>query len=126
MGYWIFMTLMELLIPAVMIGCGLWFVKKPPARINYALGYRTRRSMMNKDTWDFAHRYCGKVWIVLGIIMIPVDIIAMVTVLGKTTLEIGNFSTVLLFVQIIPLLLTFFIVEGKLKHTFDDYGRRRG
>jgi len=126
MGYWIFMTLMELLIPAVMIGCGIWFMKKPPSKINFLSGYRTRRSMMNRNTWDYAQRYCGRVWIVLGIIMIPVDIIAMFTVSGKTTLEIGNFSTILLFVQIIPMLATFFIVERKLKQTFDDYGRWRG
>ena len=126
MGYWIFMTLMELLIPAMMIGCGIWFIKKPPSKINYVFGYRTRRSMMNRDTWDFANRYCGKVWLVLGIIITPADIIAMITVFGKTIFEIGNFSTILLFVQIIPMLLTVFIVESKLKKTFDDYGRRRG
>ena len=126
MGYWIFMTVMELLIPALTIGLGIWLIKKPPSKINHLSGYRTRRSMMNKDSWDFAQRYCGKVWLVSGLIMIPADIIAMITVLGKTKNETGIFSIILLWVQIILMLLTGVVVESKLKKTFDDYGRRRG
>ena len=60
MGFWIFMLIMVLLIPLMMIGFGRLFLKKAPGTINAAFGYRTSMSMKNKDTWEFAHRYCGR------------------------------------------------------------------
>ena len=63
MGFWIFMLVMNLLIPATMAGFGRAFLKKAPGKINYAFGYRTSMSMKNKDTEfgaaadkRFAHR----------------------------------------------------------------------
>lgn len=60
MGFWIFMLIMDLLIPFTMIGFGKMFLKKAPDQINYVFGYRTSMSMKNQDTWVFAHHYCGK------------------------------------------------------------------
>ena len=57
MGFWIYMFFMVLTIPAIMIIFGRIFMKKAPEKINWVFGYRTRRSMMNKDTWAFAHKY---------------------------------------------------------------------
>ena len=57
---------LDLLVPLIMIGIGLSFLKKPPKDINGAYGYRTPMSMKNQDTWDFAHRVCGRVWCIAG------------------------------------------------------------
>lgn len=62
MGFWIFMMFIELLIPVTMIGFGKMFLKHSPKEINMAFGYRTSMSMKNRDTWEFAHKYCGKIW----------------------------------------------------------------
>lgn len=43
-GFWIFMLLMSLLIPAIMIGFGQMFLKAPPKDINAAFGYRTKEN----------------------------------------------------------------------------------
>ena len=59
MGFWIFMLIMDLLLPFTMIGFGRYFMKKAPKEINSVFGYRTSMSMKNKDTWKFAHKYCG-------------------------------------------------------------------
>ena len=59
MGFWIFMLIMDLLLPFTMIGFGRYFMKKAPKEINSVFGYRTSMSMKNKDTWEFAHKYCG-------------------------------------------------------------------
>ena len=40
---------------------GLLF-RKTPKEINYVYGYRTKRSMMNEETWRFANQYFGKAW----------------------------------------------------------------
>ena len=65
MGFWIFMLIMDLLLPFTMIGFGRYFMKKAPKEINSVFGYRTSMSMKNKDTWEFAHKYCGKVLVCL-------------------------------------------------------------
>ena len=62
MGFWIFMLIMDLLLPFTMIGFGRYFMKKAPKEINSVFGYRTSMSMKNKDTWEFAHKYCGNTW----------------------------------------------------------------
>ena len=74
MGFWIFMMVMELLIPLIMIIFGKYFSKKSPKEINYLFGYRTSMSMKNKDTWEFAHKYCGKLWLKIGWIMFVVSL----------------------------------------------------
>ena len=44
------------LTPALILGIGYLFKKHYPKDINGLIGYRTRRSMMNMDTWSFANR----------------------------------------------------------------------
>ena len=83
MGFWIFMLIMDLLLPFTMIGFGRYFMKKAPKEINSVFGYRTSMSMKNKDTWEFAHKYCGKVWYVCGMVMLPITVIFMLLVIGK-------------------------------------------
>ena len=51
MGFWIFMRVMDLLIPVTMVFIGKRFQKKPPKEINAMYGYRTAMSMKNKETW---------------------------------------------------------------------------
>ena len=57
MGFWIYMLCMGLLIPAIMLVMGRYFMKSAPKEINYIFGYRTNMSMKNRDTWEFAHKY---------------------------------------------------------------------
>lgn len=50
MGFAIFLSICNLLIPIIMLGIGLMFEKTSPGKINQFYGYRTRRSMLNQDT----------------------------------------------------------------------------
>lgn len=45
--FWIFMLVMEMIIPASMLGFGRLFMKRTPGKINALYGYRTARSMKN-------------------------------------------------------------------------------
>ena len=47
-------------------------------------------SMKNKDTWEFAHKYCGKVWYVCGMVMLPITVIFMLLVIGKNEDCVGS------------------------------------
>ncbi len=44
MGFWIFMLLMDLLIPLTMVVFGKMFMTKSPKNINAVFGYRTTMS----------------------------------------------------------------------------------
>ena len=55
MSLFISMFLCNLLVPLVMLIGGYYMCKRPPEDINSAMGYRTKRSKKNKDTWKFAH-----------------------------------------------------------------------
>lgn len=125
MGFWIFMSLINLLIPLTMLGFGKYFSKSAPKEINGVFGYRTTMSMKNKDTWKFAHHYCGKLWVTLGWIMLVITAIAMLLVIGKNEGVVGNVSIVLSGVQLVFLIGSIFPTEKALKRTFDKDGNRK-
>lgn len=124
MGFFIFMLVMILLIPAVMIIFGALFKRSAPKEINYIFGYRTERSMKNQETWSFAHKLCGKIWLVCGIALVPASVIPMLFVIGKSENVIGTVSTVIVFIQLAVLLLSLIPVEKALKSNFDKDGKR--
>lgn len=125
MGFWAFMLIMNLLIPVIMIGFGSYFIKKAPKEINSFFGYRTSRSMKNKDTWEFAHHYCGRLWRYMGWIMLSISVIAMLLVIGKDTDLVGDFGGILCSVQTALLIVSIFPTEVALKRTFDEHGHHR-
>ncbi len=125
MGFWIFMLVMDLLLPAIMVVFGLRFLKSPPKEINTLYGYRTTRSMKNRDTWDFAHRHIGKLWRALGLAMLPLSALAMLPAWGKDIGTVALFGGVVCIVQTAVLLGSIVPTEWALKKTFDDLGNRR-
>ena len=123
MGYWVFMLVMVLIMPITMIVFGRLFSNKAPKDINHTFGYRTKRSMMNKDTWKFAHAYIGKLWFICGLILILISVVIMV--LGKGTDTVGMVGAILTVVQMILMIGTIIPTEYALKKNFDEFGRRR-
>lgn len=125
MGFWIFMLAMNLLFPAIMIAFGSYFMKKAPKEINHIFGYRTNMSMKNKDTWEFAHKYMGKLWFRLGWLVIPVSVIPMLFVIDKGEDIVGTVGTVVTVIDLIVLIAPIFPTEKALKKTFDKDGNRK-
>lgn len=124
MGFWIFMLICNLFMPAIMIIMGNVFVKNPPKTINSVYGYRTAMSTKNQETWDFAHHYCGKLWTKTGWILLPVSVLVMLPVIGKSEDIIGTAGGVLMIVQCIVLIGSIFPVEHALMKQFDKDGNR--
>ncbi len=99
-------------------------MKKAPDSINPVFGYRTTMSMKNRDTWEFAHQYCGKLWWILGITLLPITIIPFLFLLGKDNDRVGIVGGVLCLIQLIPLIGSIIPTERALKRTFDKNGNR--
>lgn len=125
MGFWIYMLIMDLLLPLTMIGFGKYFFKKAPKEINGVFGYRTSMSMKNKDTWEFAHRYCGKIWYLCGLITLPISIVFMLLLIGKNKDIVGIGGAIMMGVQLVPLIGSILPTELALRKNFDKNGERR-
>lgn len=124
MEFWIFVLIMNLLIPITMIIIGSYYAKKAPKKINSISGYRTPMSMKNKDTWEFAHTYCGKLWRVIGWVMLPVSVFAMVLVMGKEIVTVGTFGLGFSIIQCVVLIIPIIPTERALRKNFDEHGNR--
>jgi len=125
MKFWIFMLIMELLIPVTMIGFGRYFSKKAPKEINSVFGYRTSMSMKNKDTWEFAHKHFGKIWFKWGWILLVVSVVVKLFTIGQSEDVIGWTGAILVHVQMVVLIVGIIPTERALKKTFDKNGNRR-
>ena len=123
--FWIFMLLMDLLAPLTMIGFGRLFLIKAPEKINATFSYRTTMSMKNKDTWEFAHKFCGRLWFWCGLALLPVAVIPLVFVLGSSIAKIGTVGGIVCMIEFVPLVGSIFPTEAALKRTFDQNGFRR-
>ena len=124
MIFWIYMLITVLIIPLTMILFGKMFMNKPPRRINNIFGYRTKRSMMNEDTWEFAHKCIGKLWFRCGLILLPISVLAMLSMLNQSADMTGTLGGILTFLQMIPMIGSVIATEYALKNTFDEYGNR--
>lgn len=124
MGNWLFILMMNLLIPLMMIVFGWVFMKRPPKKINGIYGYRSTMSMKNQDTWDFAHQYCGKLWFRVGWIMLFLSVVIMLLLLGKED-STGTWGSIICMIQCFVIVGTIFPTERALKSTFDKNGLRK-
>jgi len=115
--------IMTAIMSITMIGLGVLLVEKPPKEINSTIGYRSRMSTKNRDTWEFAHNYSGKVWIRSGVITAIVSV-----ALALTLQNLSSYSqlmTALIYIQLIILLLVIPLTEIALRKTFDKNGIRK-
>ena len=94
-----------------------WIYKvHPPKSINYLYGYRTRRSMRNQDTWDFANFIGAKMMLWVGISTFIAGVIAYF----NTPSWAMGIST---FFLIVAVFVGIFWCERQLGINFDKNGR---
>ncbi|MBC6972347.1 SdpI family protein [Bacillus sp. Xin] len=100
---------MSMLIGIIFILTALILQKNPPTDINAVYGYRTKRSMKNKDLWNAGNRYSAEVMKQNGVFMILVG--SVIGLLFKYT----HTTIVILSLMIILIIHMFVKVEKKLK-----------
>lgn len=113
------------LLPLVMIICGMSYVKRGPKRISKAQGYRTKMSMKNRDTWDFAHKHLGDLWFKLGTPLLAVTSVMSLIVFRQNDEKIMFWCCVILVIQVVIMLLPIHFTEKALKENFDENGKWR-
>ncbi len=125
MWFWWFALVCDVLIPLVMIVFGRVMWKHCPANINSWIGYRTQRSMKNRDTWQFAHEFCGRLWWKYGWIMLLPSVVATLFVYGAGEDPIGVVMLITMGLQSAILVYPIWQTERALKNRFDDNGVKR-
>ncbi|MBJ8050526.1 SdpI family protein [Bacillus cereus] len=99
----------SILIGSIFILAALILQKNPPTDINAAYGYRTKRSMKNKELWDAGNRYSAEVMKQNGFIMI---------LIGSVISILFRYPHTMIAIMIVMLLLIirlFMRVEKRLK-----------
>ena len=124
-GFYVFMFVCVLLLPAAMLFLGYRWQQKPPRSINIVFGYRTRRSMRNMDTWKFAHAHCGRLWWKLGLALLIPSILIHIPFFKSGKELVSAVGTIIMAVQTAILVASIFPTEAALKRTFNDDGTRR-
>lgn len=118
MWFWIFMLVMNLLIPGIMIGCGWLMKSKPPKKINGIYGYRTTRSMKSTEAWQFAQIYFGRIWFRWGWGLLLISVLVMLTVVGRDIDTVGIVGSILCTLQCVILIAPIIPTERELKRKF--------
>lgn len=122
MGFWIFMFIVTLLIPAALLLT--WYLCPKLKTIHNASGYRTKRSMQNQDTWDFAQKYCSKISLYMFFPSLILAIAIMPTMISKPIDKIGWIGLGITVIQMMCFIVIMISTEKALKKTFDESGNK--
>lgn len=111
--------------PAVMLGLGLIYFAFPPKEANHHLGYRSWRSMGSVESWRYAQKICGLLFLAAGLIMM-IDMGLLCREMKQMELTELMFTAVrCILVQIGVTVLIFVVVEVLLFIYFDIHGNRK-
>ena len=125
MWFWWTMLVCDLIIPLMMIIAGWMMWKHTPMHINRWYGYRTALSMKNEQTWKFAHMYAGRLWCIMGIVLLIPSVLIWIPFHQSSVTVVGIVGLVVTTVQVIVLIASVFPTEAALARTFDENGQRR-
>jgi len=121
----IVMFCFNLLIPLVMLIGGWCMYKHTPKKINALIGYRSTMSMKNNDTWRFAHAYCGKLWLRIGLVLLVISAAVQIPYLSADKDTFGYVTLILTGIQLAALLISIVPVEKAPRRVFNKDGSRR-
>lgn len=121
----VFNIVFTLFIPVIMIFCGYMMYKHTPKDINGLVGYRTAMSMKNQDTWNYAHDYCGRLWVRVGVALTVLSAVVCVSYFFIENMTATVIMCVSEIVQAAFLCCTMIPTERSLKNTFDQNGIRK-
>lgn len=104
------------------ITCGLIFViagfvlkRYPPKHINSLYGHRTKKSMKNQKTWDFAQIYASKQISKAGAILI---LLSLLGTIYTPKIEIALLLSIVILIAVVIFMV--YRVEKKLKDKFES------
>lgn len=122
MGFYIYMFVCAMLLPVCMLVLGRIWKSAPPKKINWAYGYRTRRSTASRAAWEFAHGFVSVLLRRIGLTSLVFSAVAM-AVLGAITIELTTVAVtavILVALQFIAFMASAVLTERALKEKFGN------
>jgi len=116
-GLFVFTTIMSLSFVII----GTLLLKHPPKDINSTIGYRTKKSSKNQETWDFAQRLAGIVFLITGIVNFAVCSLIILLFVNKQNVE--HMFLVLAYCQIAEFFVVILITELRLKKKIENMNK---
>ena len=109
------------LLPVIMLIVGMVSRSHPKKEINGTVGYRSKRSKASQEAWDYAQELMAK-YIIVGMgVDLAIGIVgALISLAVKDVSIAGVLMSVIMIIQIIPLIAMIPLIEGKLKERFGD------
>jgi len=106
------------LVPLMTVIIGALLAKFPPKKINHLVGYRTPRSRKSQEAWEFAQRYCGRIWVKSGAAMLSATGIVLFFIRSMEEEAFSAAVSVVILLQVLGLLAAIPATEGELKRRF--------
>lgn len=78
-----------------------------------------------QGTWEFAHKFCGRIWYVCGLGLLAVAVIPMLFVIGEDINLVGTVGGIVCGVELVPLVGSIIPTEIALRKNLDKLGNRR-
>lgn len=105
-----------LILPLFILVFAAYFRLFPPKKINRFYGYRTRLSMINQDTWDFANRFSANTLLIGAVAYLLFVTLCVVTL---------DAPKMLLWISVSVLVMLFWVIiltEWRLRKKLDASG----
>ena len=106
----------SLLIPILLFLFGLLLWLSPAGKPNNSFGYRTKRSMSNQKSWNYAQKTSGLIFTIVGFLFIPITYY----LVNIIQLNQGSLIIAMLSLQMLCLFLPLTYVEYMLKKRFSS------
>ncbi|SDE81581.1 SdpI family protein [Riemerella columbipharyngis] len=87
----------------------------PPKEINYTFGYRTKRSVMNIDNWNFSQIFFAKRWLLVSVVVILTQLVIFFTANINLTKEPPVIPIISMIEFFIGSIFCYFSTENQLK-----------
>lgn len=103
--------------PVIFLMIGVIFSKFPPRKINCFYGYRTKRSMISQNNWDYSQKALGAIFIKISSIFLLVNIVLLYPYYiyrAKINLLL-IVSLIVMVIQSIGTIISVFSIEKDLK-----------
>lgn len=111
----------SIFLSVILIGGGYLCKSVANGDINDYVGYRTKLSKKNADTWKEGNTYGGKVLIICGLVYLVISTALSIIFYDQAAITILGVS-----LGVIPVILIgLYFSEKHLKNIFDSEGNRR-
>lgn len=102
--------------PIMLVAFGYYWQLRPPKKINWFYGYRTRRSMANQQIWDFSNKIGAQMFKMVGLVSLVLSV-PCYFLLPESTGIVASFIIVIIGIGV-----GMYRCETKITRYFDKNG----